>query len=348
MDFFIAHVPDATRLSYAYGPWLVALSFLVATGGSALAFYVADSAAATNNPRSKEILMVAGAVAFGLAIWSMHFIGMLALSLCSSVSYDMVMTSLTALPGVASAWVLLHWMTRKDLNLWQVLLGGAIAGAGIGTMHYSGMMAMRMSATLRFDPLDFAISIIAAVALASIALGARNGLLAKTRLRPVEVNSLSVLIMGLAITTMHYMGMASARFIGQPESVVPVPPSNWVILAAFIVMAIISMLGLVAAGVLLTRLRDSLAEIKVQRQELEAIIQSSTEAIVISSARGVIKESNKAFQRIFGCDASEAAGKSITSFLPQWPALLRKDQPHTPHESNGRRRGNEAFPVSIA
>ncbi len=335
-------------LSHSYSLWLVALSFLVATGGAALAFYAASSAAATTNHRSRDILMATGAVAFGLAVWSMHFIGMLALSLCTTVSYDLVLTFLSALPGIAAAWAMLHWMMRKDLNPWQVLLGGAITGAGIGVMHYSGMMAMRMTASLRFDMLDFAISLISAVALASIALGARNGLLARTRLRPFHVNLLSVLIMGLAITTMHYMGMRAARFIGQPETDLPIPPSDWLALAVFICMGIASMLGFAGAGVLLTRLHDSLAEIKVQRQELEAIIQSSTEAIVITDARGRIKETNKAFQRIFGCEASQATGKYLSSFLPQWTTLLRKDQPHTAHESSGKRQDHESFPVSVA
>ncbi len=348
MDLFIAQFSNAIWLSHSYSLWLVALSFLVATGGAALAFYVASSAAATTNHRSREILIATGAIAFGLAVWSMHFIGMLALSLCTSVSYDLVMTCLSALPAIAAAWAMLHWMMRKDLGPWQVLLGGGITGAGIGVMHYTGMMAMRMTAVLRFDVMDFAISLIAAVALASIALGARNGLLARTLLRPFHVNLLSVLIMGLAITTMHYMGMRAARFIGQPETDLPIPPSDWLALAVFVCMGVASMLGFAGAGVLLTRLRDSLAEIKVQRQELEAIIQNSTEAIVISDAQGVIKETNKAFQRIFGCEASQATGKYLSSFLPQWPALLRKDQPHTPHESNGSRQDHEAFPVSVA
>ncbi len=348
MDLFVAHFPNAILLSHSYSPWLVALSFLVATGGSALAFYVASTAAATTSRRSREILMATGAVAFGLAVWSMHFIGMLALSLCTSVSYDLALTFLSALPAIAAAWAMLHWMMRKDLGQWQVLLGGAVTGAGIGVMHYSGMMAMRMTATLRFDVMDFAISLIAAVALASIALWARNGLLARTRMRPFHVNLLSVLIMGLAITTMHYMGMRAARFIGQPQTDLPIPPSDWLALAAFICMGIASMLGFAGAGVLLTRLHDSLAEIKVQQQELEAIIQSSTEAIVICDARGVIKETNKAFQRIFGCEASQAMGKYLSSFLPQWPALLGKDQPHAPHEASGKRQNNEAFPVSVA
>lgn len=348
MDLFIAGFPNASLLSRAYSEWLVALSFLVATGGAALAFYAASSAAATTNRRSREILIATGAIAFGLAVWSMHFIGMLALSLCTSVSYDLVLTFLSALPAIAAAWVMLHWMIRKDLGPWQVLLGGAVTGAGIGVMHYSGMMAMRMTALLRFDVADFAISIIAAVALASIALGARNGLLARTRLRPFHVNLLSVLIMGLAVTTMHYLGMRAARFIGQPETALPIPPSDWLALAAFICMGIASMLGFAGAGVLLTRLHDSLAEIKVQRQELEAIIQSSTEAIVIADALGVIKETNKAFQRIFGCEASQATGEFLSSFLPQWPLLLQKDQPHTAHESNGKRQAKEAFPVNVA
>ncbi len=348
MDLFVAHLPNAILLSHSYSPWLVALSFVAATSGAALAFYAADSAAATTNRRSREILIVTGAVAFGLAVWCMHFIGMLALSLCTSVSYDLVPTFLSALPAIAAAWAMLNWMIRKDLGLWQVLLGGAVTGAGIGVMHYSGMMAMRMTALLRFDVMDFAISIIAAVALASIALGARNGLLAKTRLRPFHVNLLSVLIMGLAVTTMHYLGMRAARFIGQPETELPIPPSDWLALAAFISIGIASMLGFAGAGVLLTRLQDSLAEIKVQRQELEAIIQSSTEAIVISDAQGVIKETNKAFQRIFGCEAPQATGKFLSNFLPQWSALLQKDEPHTPHESNGKRPDNEAFPVSVA
>lgn len=282
MDLFIASFPDAILLGRAYSLWLVALSFLVATGGSALAFYVATGASLATTPRSREILLAAGAVAFGLAVWSMHFIGMLALSLCASVHYDLVITFLSALPAIAAAWVMLHWMIRKDLGPRQILLGGLITGAGIGLMHYSGMMAMRMSASLYFDPPDFFISVVAAVALASIALWARNGLQARTRLGSLSVNLLSVLIMGLAITTMHYLGMRAARFIGQPETDVPIPPTNWVFLAVLICIGIASMLGFVATGVLLTRLRDSLAEIRLQRQELEAIIQNSTEAIVIS------------------------------------------------------------------
>ena len=348
MDLFIVDVPAGALLRRSYSPWLVVLSYLVATGGCALALYVANGAAKSTNPRSKEILMLAGATAFGLSVWSMHFIGMLAMSLCTSVSYDTLVTFLSALPAIAAAWVALRWISMKKLGPGQILMGGLIAGAGIGLMHYSGMMAMQMNAQLSFDPIDFAISIIAAVALASVALWVRNGLQARTHWRPLHVDFLSMLIMGLAITTMHYLGMHAARFVGQADTVVPVPPSDWILLATLIVIGIASMLGFAATGVLLTRLRDSLAEIRVQRQEMEAIIQSSTEAIVIANAEGVIKNVNKAFQHIFACDAGQASGKDLSDFLPQWSALLARDQPHTLHESNGMRDDGRAFPVSVA
>ena len=348
MNLFIADIPDPALLSHAYSPWLVTLSFLVATSGSALAFYVAKGASRTANPRSKEILMLAGATAFGLSVWSMHFIGMLAMSLCAHVSYDTLITFLSALPAIAAAWVALRWISLDRLSAAQVVLGGLITGAGIGLMHYSGMMAMRMNAALRFNPLDFIISIGAAVALASIALWARNGLLARTRLRSVQVDLLSVLIMGMAITAMHYLGMGAARIVGQPETAQPVPPSDWIFLTTLIVMGLVSMLGFAATGVLLTRLRDSLAEIRLQRQELEAIIHNSTEAIVIINDAGAIKKVNKAFERIFFCETAPAADSHITDFLPQWPALLAKDQPHTSNESIAVRKDGLQFPVKVA
>ncbi len=334
-------------LAHAYNPWLVALSFLVATCGSALAFYVADGITRANNSRSKEILMVAGAIAFGLAVWSMHFIGMLALSLCTSVSYDLRGTFLSAWPAIVAAWVVLFWMTRSGMRSWEFLLGGAITGAGIGLMHFMGMKAMRMSALLRFDPLDFAISLAAAVALATFALWARSGLLEKLGLKRYQVNALAVLIMGLAITSMHYLGMMAARFIGEAETALPAPPSDSFYLATLICMGILSALGFVASGVLLTRLRSTMMENEIQRLELGAIIENSTEAIVITNADGEIKDVNKAFESIFGHSADYARGKSMADFLPQWPELTELKPQQFTQETEGRRSGGEAFPARV-
>lgn len=348
MDFFVTEGQNGLPLAHSYSAWLVALSFIVATGGSTLALYVAGTVARTPSTRSREILMIAGAAAFGLAVWSMHFIGMLAFSLCTSVSYDIGITFLSALPAIAAAWVVLHWLALAHLTFSRLLLGGVITGAGIGLMHYSGMEAMRMTASLRFDPTDFIISIVAAVALATFALWARSGLRQQMRISRTHANGLSALSMGAAITAMHYIGMRAARFHGPAETEMPIPPSDWGFLAILISMGILSVLGLVASGVLMTRLKTSLEEIKLQSLELEAIIQNSTEAIVITDANGAIKQVNMAFENIFGNSNANTAGNSLSAFLPEWHAMHESNLPQTPQEAMGRREDGSDFPIRVS
>ena len=73
----------------------------------------------------------------------------------------------------------------------QLLLGGVLVGAGIGAMHYGGMLAMRIDARLAFDPLGFAASIVVAVALAVLALWIRFGLAHRLRLGGQALNLLA-------------------------------------------------------------------------------------------------------------------------------------------------------------
>ena len=346
-SFFISG-QSSTLLAHSYSAWLVALSFIVATGGSTLAIYVAGTVARTPSRRSREILTAAGAAAFGLAVWSMHFIGMLAFSLCTSVSYDTGLTLLSALPAIAAAWVVLHLFGHTDLTFKRLLVGGVITGAGIGLMHYSGMEAMRMTASLRFDPLDFGISIVAAVALSTVALWARSGLRKLFSISRITANGLSALSMGAAITAMHYIGMNAARFTGTAETDSPIPPSDWGFLAIIISMGIMSVLGLVGFGVLTTRIKDNLEEIRLQSMELETIIQNSTEAIVIAHANGSIKQINTAFETIFGHASASVVGKMLPSFLPQWHTIHESALGQAPQETSGKRGDGSEFPVRVS
>jgi len=84
-------------------------------------------------------------------------------------------------------------------------------GAGIGAMHYSGMAAMQMAPLLRYDPWMFGVSILVAVGLAILALWVRFGL--EGRLPALWALLLSALVMGLAISGMHYTGMMGMRFV---------------------------------------------------------------------------------------------------------------------------------------
>ncbi len=207
--------PADPLLSGSYTPALVWLSFAIAVLASAMAMQVTAQAVKIKRRSYRMLMLGSGSVALGGGVWSMHFIGMLAFALCTEVSYTPGLTLLSMLPSIAASWVALDLISKKRLSLSQLLLGGVLVGAGIGTMHYAGMAAMDMAVALRYDLPMFLLSILVAVVLAVLALWVRFGL-KRLKIPPMWLTIIASLVMGGAITGMHYTGMAAARLYHQP------------------------------------------------------------------------------------------------------------------------------------
>jgi NO-binding membrane sensor protein with MHYT domain len=114
--------------------------------------------------------LATGAISLGGGIWSMHFIGMLALILPVPVTYDLPLTALSFLIPIVFAAVgyyIVYWRSES----WpRLLLGGAVIGAAIATMHYIGMAALRMPAIASYELPWVAISVVIAIAASTVAL----------------------------------------------------------------------------------------------------------------------------------------------------------------------------------
>ncbi|RTL42056.1 MAG: histidine kinase, partial [Rhodocyclaceae bacterium] len=172
-DFFELDSAPGVLLYSSFSPWMIALSVAIAVVASISALYAAGLARRANSRRQRLILIGTGAVALGGGIWAMHFIGMQAFEFCTQVSYSHPLTLLSMLPGLAAALVALHLLARNHISRQQLLAGGTLVGTGIGMMHYSGMAAMIMAGKLRYDPWWFALSVVAAIALAVFSLWLR-------------------------------------------------------------------------------------------------------------------------------------------------------------------------------
>jgi two-component system sensor histidine kinase/response regulator len=136
---FIYREGDPTPLLYgSYDHWLVALSVTIAVGTSILGMQLARVAHDQSSPLLRQGSLIAGAISLGAGIWAMHFIGMMALNLCTRVSYDTLTTIFSMAPGVLASWYALHLLSGEKLTYQRLWLGGTIVGAGIGTMHYMG------------------------------------------------------------------------------------------------------------------------------------------------------------------------------------------------------------------
>ncbi|MEC7358613.1 MAG: MHYT domain-containing protein, partial [Pseudomonadota bacterium] len=199
---FFTFEEHATLIQGAYHFPLVVLSLSVAVFASFMAFNVAGQASVTHDALRRSTLLGTGSIALGGGIWSMHFLGMTAFELCLPVDYDPLITTLSAIPGIAAAWVALNLLVKTRISIAEIVLGGVLVGAGIGTMHYSGMAAMEMAPLLRYDIGMFALSIVVAVGLAMLSLWIKFGITAAIRSRKMlgKHELLASLVMGLAIS----------------------------------------------------------------------------------------------------------------------------------------------------
>ncbi|MFM0159602.1 putative bifunctional diguanylate cyclase/phosphodiesterase [Paraburkholderia sediminicola] len=195
-----------------YSFWLVALSLVVATLASYTALDLAGRISRLTQSRARHAWLAGGAAAMGVGIWSMHFIGMLAVSLPIPLGYDLAITSYSLVIAILVSWFALYVVTRVKLSPLRLITGGILMGFGIAGMHYTGMAAMQMEPGIHYDPKLFAASILIAIVASNAALWIAHTLSDTDQGHVVQKRIGAAFVMGLAITGMHYTGMAAADF----------------------------------------------------------------------------------------------------------------------------------------
>lgn len=215
-------------------PWLVALSLVVAIQGAFVGLSLAVKVGAAAGLR-RRALLAGAAISLAVAIWAMHFVGMLAARLPTPVDYLVFPTLLSFLVCVLVVGAAVFAATAAPLTPVRLALAATFMGGGIATMHYIGMSALHESAHLTHAPAYVAASIAIAIAASGLALwlaGGRGG-------RPPLLLSASAL--GIAIAGMHYTAMAGLTLKPHhPASVSGAPALSSDLLA--IVVAIVAFL----------------------------------------------------------------------------------------------------------
>src|ERR1700731_3101630 len=131
--------------SYDYGE--VARSVFIAVAASYAALDLTGRVAA-----AKEQVRIAwlsgGAIAMGIGIWAMHFKGMLAFHLPVPVEYYWPTVLVSLLVAILASAVALYVASRRKMGWVEALSGSVIMSGGLAGMHYLGMTAMRLPATM--------------------------------------------------------------------------------------------------------------------------------------------------------------------------------------------------------
>jgi NO-binding membrane sensor protein with MHYT domain len=188
-------------MGVAHERWLVVLSLAVAIQGAyvglSLAVQVGDSMG-----MRRRLLLAAAAISLAVAIWSMHFVAMLAVRLPFPIDYLVFPTLLSFLVCVIVVGAAVFAASAGPLTAVRLAASAVFMGGGIATMHYLGMAALHASAHMEHAPLLVAASVAIAMATSGLALWLANG----RGGRPPLLLSASAL--GTAIAGMHYTAMA--------------------------------------------------------------------------------------------------------------------------------------------
>ena len=200
----------AVNLIGSYNYALVALSVLIAMFASYAALDIAGRVTAAGG-WTRAVWLLGGAGAMGTGIWSMHYIGMLAFVLPLPVAYHWPTVLLSLLAAILASVVALDVVSRQKMGASRAVAGSLLMGAGIASMHYIGMAAMRLPAMCQFNSSLVVMSVVFAVLISFAALWITFHF--RDEKKGIGWEKLAgAVVMGVAIPVMHYTGMAAASF----------------------------------------------------------------------------------------------------------------------------------------
>ena len=291
----------------SYNPRLVVLSVLMAI----LASYTAlDLAGRVNTARGGAWLswLIGGSVAMGIGIWSMHYVGMLAFGLPIPIQYDWPTVLLSLLVGILSSAVALSMVSRRVMGSPRAWTASIFMGGGIAALHYTAMAAMRVSAMCHYSPPVVALSVVLAIVFSLISLWLtflfRNDLTG-WRWRKAA----GALLMGVAISAMHYTGMAAASFTRSTK----LPDLSHAVSVSSVGTAGVTIVVVMVLGIaLLTSLADRFQK---QRALLDELFEQAPQAVALMNADNRVVRVNREFTRIFGYVPQEAIDRSLSELI---------------------------------
>lgn len=298
---------DGRDLSLAldthYDTGLVVLSIAIAMLASYAALSVAGRISAADSAIKRRLWLLVGSFTMGGGVWAMHFIAMLALKLPIAVSYDVLITVVSTVPVIVASYAVLVLITRPKISK-LALLACVIMGAGIGSMHYIGMAAMHgisRQLIMLYEPTLFVVSVLVGLVLSGIALTVdflvrRN----KQGGNTIWVKIGSALIMGFAISGMHFSGMAATYFFAgdvppvlTQSSLNPSALVFWVSFTSVLIASLAIFITIVDS-----RIQQATLEEAVSRFRMREAIESIADGFCLYDMEDRLVECNQRYREI--------------------------------------------------
>src|SRR5580658_9911076 len=306
---------NLNALPRSYDDRLVALSIVIAILAAHTALDLAGRTAAATG-RARAAWLCGGAIAMGFGIWSMHYVGMLALNLRVPVLYDLPTVFESLLAAIGASAVALLAVSGKQFSARAIFAAALMMGAGIAAMHYIGMAAMRLPAECNYD-----ISIVIASVAVSIAVSAVALMLSfhfRTAANSFNPGKLiSAVVMGFAVAAMHYTGMSAVSFTASPVSydlshAIKISPVE---IAGIAVVTLVLFAVVAVTSVLDRSLAANARQLASSEERYRLLFEHSLAAVYRSSLAGKILHCNESFATLLGYETCKDVMDAVPGAL---------------------------------
>lgn len=282
---------------------LVALAALVCALSAFAGMSLLHHARRTEGSMRAVWLCVA-AISVGFGIWATHFVAMLSFNAGMPTGYDMSLTlvSLSVAVSIVGGGLWYVTLARRTID---ALLGGAVVGFGISTMHYVGMAALMLGGSIVWAPELVATSILLGMGFGALAV------FVATRRPTLRARIEGAGLLTLAIVAMHFTGMGAADL----ANCFPIVAANdatpvWMSLVVAVVSILILLFAL--GGIYLDMRERAWAQREGMR--MRGLADAAVEGLLVC-LDDVIVTANASFLKMVGLAEDQVEGRRLSTIL---------------------------------
>lgn len=268
---------------------LVTLSYLIAATSAYIAIELAGRVKTATN-RSKHLWLIAGGSILGLGIWSMHFVAMLGHGTLKDATYSFPLVFLSVIIAMVGC-ILGFYLVARRMSREAFVLGGFLMGSAIAGMHYVGIAALQ-GMTLQYHAGYVLLSILIAIAASWTALWIGFFSRYAKRQMLVQTKVFFALIMGIAISGMHHVGMLGLEF-----QMIPSFTSDQVIEPTML----LTLVSIVTLFLFVVFFASVLFDLQLRKRDFiqATILESTEDGVVTTNPDGLIQYANSLFYDFF-------------------------------------------------
>ncbi|GAC1560428.1 MAG: EAL domain-containing protein [Beijerinckiaceae bacterium] len=289
-----------TCLGAEHDPKLVLLAVALCIAGSWMAVRLLARARGADHFSLRLQWSLLAGITGGAAIWTTHFVAMLGFAPGVGTGFDPGLTAASAFVAVAVSMAGFALAALKTRFLPEI--GGAVLGAGIVAMHYTGMAAFKVEASISWDPAYVVASIILAISFGILAthLAARKG----SRFRYGGIAALVV-----AICALHFTGMAAIGIAPDGFTILPVETTSHMVIAIAVSILALLIVGPAFSSYLIDRRRHHDMQSRLKR-----LADAAREGILFTNGTNIL-DANASLKRLAGYRLPEVVNRPITDLI---------------------------------